>query len=137
MNRRTYLRTLVKKLLNEESNLLLKKTGVSIDEQVDKYLGQYVKLSASDDKSPEKFDVEGFVDHVVELVDNHDNLLEFRNTIIKRALNVLNTIDKTLTVTAEDMFRDVHDIALDKTKGERMADETQPPAANRAGPGGV
>lgn len=136
MNRRTYIRSLVKKLLTEdEEKNPLKKENDSLDKQVDRFLRQYEKNAAG--KDPSSFKLEEFVDSVVQLIDNYENLLELRNTIVRRSLNLLNQKDKTLSALAEDMFRDAHAISLEQTRKERTADETQPPAADRAGPGGI
>jgi len=140
--------------------------GDSLDAQVDRYLAQYETeaksaqtegvdlramtrsfLSEADDApadggtgsklSADDISVESFVDSVVRLMDNYDNLLEVRNTLLRRGRTFLaKTYDQATVDAYERLMREEHGLEDGKTKGEVEADEFQPPVADRAGSGG-
>jgi hypothetical protein len=82
------------------------------------------------------FNVEGFANSVIRLVNNYDNLIEVKNTLIKRATNFLAKGGHGDDVLEQfkAILRDQHGVEADKTDLEMDA-EFQAPPADRAGPG--
>jgi len=81
----------------------------------------------------EDLDVESFTTSVVRLIDNYENLLEIRNTLIRRARSFLekgyspDVVNQFMTILDEDF-----DIKLDMSDVDKKFAITAP-AADRAG----
>lgn len=83
-------------------------------------------------------DMSSYVNSVMRLVNNYDNLLEVRNTILRRAANFLaKTYDKETIVAYTEELSNSHGIEIGKSKRESELDKFQAPAADRAGGGGA
>lgn len=148
--RRSYLKRLAAQLLKEDADAL-KKNNDSLDAQVDKLLTDYESdsnlsetfLREEDEKddskklSGETIDVENFVGNVVRLIENYDNLLDIKNVILRRSFNfLLKNYDPSVATQAENVLSR-RGLIAGETKSEINNDRTQPPAADRAGPGGL
>jgi hypothetical protein len=91
------------------------------------------KLSSDD------IDVDVFVDSVMRLVDNYDNLLEVRDTVLRRAVNfLLKSYEKDVVDAFKEDLIERYDVEIGKSKFETDDDKFQAPPADRAGvnPGG-
>lgn len=91
------------------------------------------KLSSDD------IDVDVFVDSVMRLVDNYDNLLEVRDTVLRRAVNfLLKSYEKDVVDSFKEDLIERYDVEIGKSKFETDDDKFQAPTADRAGvnPGG-
>ena len=98
------------------------------DEETEKAEEEPEKLKA------EEIDVESFLDSVMRLVDNYDDLLEVRNTILRRAINFLIKGYEPATAKAfKENLQDVYGIEVGKSKSEIEDEEFQAPTADRAG----
>lgn len=89
---------------------------------------------ATGKKSTDSINMNSFADNVVRLIENYDNLLEVRNTILRRAEVFL---DKNYDGDAVNTFKDAlkeHDIEIGKSQQETELDEFPAPSAERAGP---
>lgn len=104
------------------------------------------ELSAEEPEVPEKpkklslddIDVEMFANDVARLVENYDNLLEVRRTLIKRAVNFISkNYDEQAVKELKYALRDNHGLMGDKSEREHKADSFQAPYAGEAGPGGA
>ena len=94
--------------------------------------------SASDEKTkvddtkltPDNIDVEAFSNNIVRLIDNYDNLLEVKNTIVRRAKNFLakNYDEDVINLFIEDLEQN-HGISLKSKDGNA-------PTASRSSGGG-
>lgn len=79
-------------------------------------------------------DVQEFANEVARLINNVDNLLEFRNTILRRALNNLNkSYDQSIVHQFEILMEDEHGLVVGKSQLDRE-DEIVPPFGDHAGP---
>lgn len=85
--------------------------------------------------SIDDIDVESFANSIVRLIDNYDSLLEVRSTLLRRATNfVAKAYDDDVVQELTRVLRDDHGMEAGKTHDETMADESQPPPGDRAGP---
>lgn len=82
-------------------------------------------------------DVESFANSIVRLIQNYDNLLEVRSTLIRRSTNFLGKVyDNEVVEQYEQVLREQHGMEAGKEK-EEVADEQFPaPPGDRAGDGG-
>lgn len=81
--------------------------------------------------------VEEFANEIVRLIENADNLLEFRSTITRRAANYLSsTYDAQVTDEFLRVMQSQHGIVPGETKRETKDEEIRVPAAVGAGPSG-
>lgn len=88
------------------------------------------KLSLDD------IDMKSYVSSVMRLVENYDNLLEVRNTILRRAKNhIVKNYEKSAGQSFDDTLQEEHGIEIGKSKYEEE-DEFAAPPAGRAGPAG-
>ena len=88
--------------------------------------------------SLEDIDPGSFADSVVRLIENYENLLEVRNTILRRASNFLaKTYEKDVIDSFKESLAERHGIELNKSSFEKEEEYVAPNAA-RAGssPGG-
>lgn len=86
----------------------------------------------------DQIDVEEFANNVARLVENYDNLLEVRSTLVRRAINFISkNYDQTTVSSLENTLRDKHGMAAGETKQEVDDDMFTAPRADRAGPGGA
>jgi len=88
-------------------------------------------------KSPlDELNVESYVASVMRLVDNYDNLLEVRNTILRRAKNYLvKNYEPEALNSFDDNLRETYGMEVGEMESERQ-DKFQPPKAGAAGPMG-
>jgi hypothetical protein len=93
-----------------------------------------VDANEPEKKTIDDIDIDSFADSVVRLIENYENLLEFRDTIVKRALNHISKSHDASTVDSlRRIFVDEHSIDPGKSE-EEVRDEKYPvPAADRAG----
>lgn len=137
----------------------------SVDAQVDRYLTQYESeakhakaegmcfrsltqrvLFEQDDEPDtgdkaatlDDIDIRSFVSDVMRLIENVDNLIEFKSTILRRALNFIGeAYDDEVVERMRMVVRDEYGAEAGKTEHD-IESEISPPPAGRAGPlGGV
>ena len=161
------LRATVKRLLEEpEPTSLEKENDDSLDNQVDRYFGEYegeaknskqegkdfraltrriVSEAEGDDQasgvpgklSGDNIDVESFANSVARMIDNYDSLLEVRSTLARRAKNfLLKSYDEEVVASFMRCMREDHGIVPGENKGDIDAEEYPAPTADRAGSGG-
>lgn len=87
-------------------------------------------------------DMGSYVNSVVRLINNYDNLLEVRNTILRRAANFLGKLYDEETVLAfNEELSSSHGLEIGKSKREKDYEDFPAPPADRAGgsgsPGGT
>lgn len=158
------LRQFIRTCINEEQNVDHEEVGDSLDSQVDRYLSSYensaktVKKESSyrrgrrliekkdedtgDDvpTAPSKLttqdlDVEAFADDVARLIDNYDNLLEVKKTLIKRAINFISkTYDGDVVSAFKRAMQNNHSSSADKSGFEHEDSDFAAPRADFAGP---
>lgn len=93
-----------------------------------------------DEKEPEKLtaedlNVKSFVSDVMRLVDNYDNLLEVRNTILRRTINfLLKGYEKDVADAFKEELLESYGIEVGKSKSEMDDEEFPAPKAGAAGP---
>lgn len=89
------------------------------------------KMSADD------IDMEAFANSVARLIENYDNLLEVKSTLVRRAKNFLAKSYAQDAVTAfEQTMREDHGIVPGESKSDVDNEDFTAPAADRAGSGG-
>ena len=88
------------------------------------------KLTAED------IDVKSFVSDVVRLVDNYDSLLEIRNAILRRAVNMLKkNYDEDVSKSFKEELLESYGMEIGVSQSEKEDSlEFQPPRAGAAGP---
>ena len=85
----------------------------------------------------EDIDMSSFVNGVIRLIDNYDNLLEVRNTLLRRAKNfLLKSYDQKVVESFEDALLDDHGIEIGLSKKSTEEDHFSPPPGDHAGGGG-
>jgi hypothetical protein len=90
----------------------------------------------SSKQSVDDIDVDSFVNSVVRLIENYDNLLEVRNTILRRAANFLGkNYDRSVVDSFKEKLEDVHGIEIGKSRKD-VEDDFEAPKAGEAGPFG-
>jgi hypothetical protein len=95
---------------------------------------------ASEEK-PEKLtgddlNMQSFVTDVMRLVDNYDNLLEIRNTLLRRAANRLaKNYEPDVLAAFKEVLLESYGVEIGQSESEK-ADEYQAPKAGAAGPMG-
>ncbi len=83
-------------------------------------------------------DVEEFSNNVARLIQNYDNLLEVRNTLIRRAIKFVSKGYDQGTVDAfVKLLRDEHGLVDGESKQDVEDEMFAAPPADRAGPGGA
>lgn len=158
------LARLLREAEGEEKKPELEKGEDSLDAQVDKYLSSYEEEAKNsknegfdygmiarrfifeaeedekkEDEKPEKLtgddlNMESFVTDVMRLVDNYDNLLEIRNTLLRRAANRLaKNYEPDVLSAFKEALLDSYGVEIGQTESEK-ADEYQAPKAGAAGP---
>jgi len=116
------------------------------DEDAEEEKGDEEKDEGGEDEEkeePKKLSLEdidpgSFADSVVRLIENYENLLEVRNTILRRASNFLaKTYEKDVIDSFKESLAERHGIELNKSSFEKEEEYVAPNAA-RAGssPGG-
>ena len=101
------------------------------DEEEEKPKGDDIKKLSLDN-----IDMKSYVSSVMRLVENYDNLLEVRNTILRRAKNyIVKNYEKSSGQSFDDTLQEEHGIEIGKSKYEEE-DEFAAPPAGRAGPAG-
>lgn len=104
------------------------KEGKSADEEAGKELD---KLTAED------IDVRSFASDVMRLVDNYDNLLEVRNTLLRRAVNYLSKgYEKDVADAFKEELMETYGVEIGKSKADIADEEFPAPKAGAAGPAG-
>jgi hypothetical protein len=84
----------------------------------------------------DEIDIESFSNSVVRLIENPENLLEFRDTILKRAANFLSKAYSSDVVDEfKRVMREGHGIEIGKSSFD-IEDGYEAPRAAQAGPGG-
>lgn len=141
-------------------------TGISLDAQVDKYLNEYEQEAKNAKQEGKDFrtmmkrlmredegtdaaaqtggkasvndiDLESFCNSVVRLIDNYDNLIEVRSTLVRRAGNFLAKVyDQDVTKEFSRVMRDEHGMEPGKSHQDVEDDQHPAPPAARAGEGG-
>ena len=82
-------------------------------------------------------DMGSYVNSVVRLINNYDNLLEVRNTILRRAANFISKMyDEQAVLSYNEELSSSHGIEIGKSKEENEYEKFPPPAADRAGGSG-
>ncbi|MFA6050951.1 MAG: hypothetical protein WC761_07265 [Candidatus Paceibacterota bacterium] len=125
-------RRTVKRLLGEADD----EESDEVDEPAE---GSEVSDSPDEPKKPSLNDinVETFVNSVVRLVENHENLLEIRNTVLRRAANFLaKNYDDTVVKQFKDKLEEAHGIEIGKSQRDHEDEEFAAPKAGAAGPFG-
>ena len=90
-----------------------------------------------DKPSVDDINVESFVSSVVRLVENYDNLLEIKNTILRRAANFLaKNYDNAVVEQFKDKLEESHGIEIGKSQRDHEDEEFAAPKAGAAGPFG-
>jgi len=92
-------------------------------------------MTGEDDDKPglETFDVESFGNDVARLIDNYDNLLEVRSTMLRRARAFLEKAYSDEVVKAfEDTMRDDHGMEAGNSPEDVNSEKFVAPAADRA-----
>ena len=85
-------------------------------------------------KSIGDIDVRSYADSIARLITNINNLIETKNTILRRAINTLNkSYDPMVVRQLEIMLEDEHGLAIDKSEKD-IADNIHVPSAANAGP---
>lgn len=80
--------------------------------------------------------MESFVTDVMRLVDNYDNLLEIRNTLLRRAANRLaKNYEPDVLAAFKESLLESYGVEIGQTESEKQ-DEYQAPKAGAAGPMG-
>lgn len=86
------------------------------------------KMKSSD------IDMGSYVNSVIRLINNYDNLLEVRNTILRRAANFLVKLYDEETILAfNEELSSSHGIEIGKSKREKDYEDFPAPPADRAG----
>jgi hypothetical protein len=156
--RNKHLKRVVKLLKEAETKEKSKLPGDSIDAQIDKFFVDYESTSMTPKKESYNFrtntrmlleaeedapvsdtqiDIEEFAASVARLVFNYDSLLEFRDTITKRAHNYL--LEKLSSADAKqflDAMRRNYDVEVGKDIYDEEADLPEPYAVRSGGSGG-
>lgn len=132
-------------------NLLIEKTSKeqtiyitgneSLDAQVDDYLSKFLsevtnvlETKKQLDKPKKEIDVRLFASDVANLIDNAKNLIEFKNTILRRTLNRLSKeFDKSIVHEFEVSMEDLYGLSIGKSQDD-LYDDKSAPLADRAGP---
>ena len=92
-------------------------------------------MTGEDDDRPglEAFNAEAFGNDVARLIENYDNLLEVRSTLLRRAKGFLEKSYSDEVVKAfEDTMRDDHGMEAGNSTDDINADKFTAPAADRA-----
>jgi len=85
----------------------------------------------------EDINMENFINNVMRLVSNYDNLLEIRDTILKRASNYLaENYDSATVKSFKDNLLDMYSVEIGKSHNEVENEEFPAPRAGAAGPSG-
>lgn len=85
----------------------------------------------------ENIDVESFANSVVRLIDNYDNLLEVRSTLMRRAINfVAKAYSPEVVDALKKTLRDDHGLVPGESQQDVEDEEYPAPVADRAGSGG-
>lgn len=116
----------IKNLLIEESNVEKVEGNDSIDLQIDRLLGEFESDSIiNEDKQEVKqskktnLDVQQFALYISQLIDNVENLIEFKNTIMRRTINHLNkTFNKVVAHEFEIIMEDEYGIVIGKSQND-------------------
>lgn len=134
--------------------------GDSLDAQVDRFLDEYEQeaqssdvaseskifhdlmadvlaedsdLNAGEKKTLDDISIEQFANSVANLVENIENLLEIKNTILRRVMNRLaDTYEPSVNDAFEEAMERNHGLAIGKSKLD-IEDDFQAPSADRAG----
>lgn len=88
-----------------------------------------------DDDKPglDTFNIESFGNDVARLIENYDNLLEVRSTLLRRAKSFLEkTYSDEVIKAFEQTMRDDHEMEAGNTSGDIESDKFTAPAADRA-----
>jgi hypothetical protein len=140
------LKRLIENMLLEEENTdeMPQEEGDSVDSQIDAKLTQFESDSSTssvkeeDDvgvekKTQEDINVESFATDVVRLVENFENLIEFKNVVMRRAKNFLKKVysQEVIKLFEDEMKK--QGFAISKSSLD-IADEDFPaPDAERSG----
>jgi hypothetical protein len=92
-------------------------------------------MTGDDDDRPglETFNVESFGNDVARLIDNYDNLLEVRSTLLRRAKQFLEkNYSDEVSKAFEDTMRDDHGMEAGNNTEDVNAEKFTAPAADRA-----
>jgi|LauGreDrversion4_2_1035121.scaffolds.fasta_scaffold02656_14 hypothetical protein len=104
------------------------------EEEEDKESEEKAEEKAPEKLSSDDIDVKSFVTDVVRLVDNYDNLLEIRNTILRRATNYLvENYEPDAAAAFKEELLESYGLEIGKSEAE-ISDEYQAPKAGAAGP---
>lgn len=145
----------LRKLIKEATGVIPQEGGDSLDTQVDRLYLKYVKPSQGvqeglqslfekddDEQSKETkkglddIDVESFANKVSSLIANPTNLLEFRNTLLRRAVTFLKkNFDQDVIDSFESIMEENHSTVDGETERETKVSNFVPPRAAQAGPG--
>jgi len=107
-------RSLVRQIVSEAEG---DEAGTDTPDAAPMPAGEPPKLSSDD------IDIESFVNNVVRLIENYDNLLEVQNTILRRSLKFIEKSYDDETVEAvKDVFRDDHGMVSGESSREVSAD---------------
>ena len=116
-------RSLVRRLLSE---------GDDDEEAPDESKQQDLKLGI------DSINVDSFSDSVARLIQSYDNLLEVKNTILRRAMKFLTkTYDESVIEKFKSDVRENYGLEIGKSKSDMENDYFRPPPARGAGPDGA
>lgn len=107
------------------------------EEEEDKDKGEDKQEEVTPEKlTGEDLNMQSFVTDVMRLVDNYDNLLEIRNTLLRRAANRLSkNYEADVLAAFKESLLESYGIEIGQSESEKE-DEYQAPRAGAAGPMG-
>lgn len=147
---REYIRSLVVDMLSESSSST-STIGDSLDDQVDRLINECEEdarktlaeskiIAEADEESAEpskmsadEIDPAVFATGLIRVIENIENLVEFRDTILNRARNFINNKYEKTAVQLVDEALDAKGFAAGRSKHDRQLDVPQP-TYGRAGP---
>lgn len=92
--------------------------------------------TSSNPGASQDFDVEKFATNVARLIENYDNVIEFKDTLLKRAINFLNKgYDDQVIDGFKSIMKEQYSLVSGKSQFD-IEDDFEAPRAANAGPGG-
>lgn len=123
-------------IITEESQDEDQDDPFATDEEQPEDAGDAAGISDDDEPqklSIDKLDVADFANSVVRLIENFDNMLEIRNTLIRRAKSFLaKAYEEDVVEAFETTLRDDHGMVAGESEGEVQADRYPAPHADRS-----
>lgn len=86
-------------------------------------------------KTLEDIDINNFATNIARLINNVDSLIDFQNSIIRRAVNYLNkSYDMTVSESMLDVLDQQFGMSIDSSAFDDELDNMKVPTADKAGP---